>query len=1243
MNGKTYLRSILVICLLAITVVMLSAVGPLSAETDAFSLTLNVSPPGSGTATANPGPPYSQNQVVTLTANPATGYVFDRWVLIDDTKWWDAGWDYRVKVTAEAAGYARKNKPAEFNLNFTQLWTSLGTTGTLDPKSIRVVEVDADDDVIDADVPFQFDNAIDYNAASKAAGTLVLIMEGNTAAGATRTYHVYFDKTGKGFTAPVIPAQVVLTEQADQGVGAFKLQTNTGTLFIHKSGGGVSSYNDLNGNDWVSWNSSNSPTGAAGAWRGIPNSAGGSNSGIFHPGNGIMTATVLNQGPVKATLHFLGKKVSGDKERWEGTFEIYPNYTTFTMIKTRESAALAYPFWFLYEGTPGGQLNPTDYIVFSNGTQINANQTRDGDLPDEEWAYVVDPNVGAGRAIFLANHKDDTQNDTYFSDSSQVMTILGFGRSGAGTLLASDTAPRSFTFGLMDETAADNAKPIIYNAYRDLTVTVGAAQSRAGSSLGTQTPVEFTITGEHTITAQFKPAQYSVSVSDSPDGTGMVNKSPDQALYDHGDNITLTAVPTAAGYNFVEWQGDISGSTNPITVPVTKNMVVTAIFAQSFTVTTSSVPPEGGTVTLNPPGPNYAPGAQVTVTATPNSGYTFTNWSGGTLSSTNPNEIITVNSNVTIVANFGLPQYTFNATSGGGGTVDWTPKKDSYASGEQITVTATPSSGFVFSGWSGDLTSNVNPLVFPIAGDTAIVANFTSTTSYTVTVTYPNGGGTVTKSPNQASYPLNATVTLTAIPDSGKRFVEWGGDATGTTLTKQITVTKNMVITATFADDGHPLNITLSPPEGGIVVKDPDQAFYPAGTVVNMTAIANTGYEFAGWSGDATGTAPTTTVTVPAGGADVTATFSALGPYILEVNTAGNGTGEVVILPEKAEYNAGEQVKLTAVPGTDSVFAGWSGAITGTKNPVNITMDGNKTIVATFIMPSGPFSDHFDSCSLAARWGQPIDPLGDATFRVDGSHLLITVPEGPDHNVWNDGNNAPRIMQKADNVDFEYIVKFDSPVTQDAQMQGVLIEQDAQNFIRFDFEFNKELKAYGAAFTGGIAGKKLSVPILNTADAVYMRITRTGNNWTMAYSGNGTDWTVAGSIKGFSLNVTKAGVFAGNVAIKSNPAPAHTARIDYFHNTSGGSLPAERPLLDIITVGGGSVSTNPPLSQLACGQSVTLTAHPGFGWTFGSWSGDATGTQMSISILLTGPKQVTATFNGSPTRYVLIPMIVGQD
>lgn len=249
------LRFTLAVCALIFSVTLLSAVPPLAAEGNAFNVTLKVEPDGKGTATVNPAGPYNAGDVVTLTATPATGWLFDKWVVASDLVWWNNDWDYRVEVTANAASVARTDKPAEFDLNFTQLWASLGKTGTLDPNSVRVVEVDANDNVIDATVPFQFDEAIDFNATTKAAGTVVVIMEGNTPAEATRRYHVYFDVTGKGFAPPTVTPLITFNGSAtDEGMAAYRMDTPVGTYFYHVKGGGFSSFNDLSGNDWISWN-----------------------------------------------------------------------------------------------------------------------------------------------------------------------------------------------------------------------------------------------------------------------------------------------------------------------------------------------------------------------------------------------------------------------------------------------------------------------------------------------------------------------------------------------------------------------------------------------------------------------------------------------------------------------------------------------------------------------------------------------------------------------------------------------------------------------------------------------------------------------------------------------------------------------------------------------------------------------------------------------------------------------------
>jgi uncharacterized repeat protein (TIGR02543 family) len=68
--------------------------------------------------------------------------------------------------------------------------------------------------------------------------------------------------------------------------------------------------------------------------------------------------------------------------------------------------------------------------------------------------------------------------------------------------------------------------------------------------------------------------------------------------------------------------------------------------------------------------------------------------------------------------------------------------------------------------------------------------------------------------------------------------------------------------------------------------------------------------------------------------------------YSLTVNTAGSGSVAKVL--DQATYNSGSSVLLTATPVAGWSFAGWSGDLTGTTNPVTVTMDANKTITATF-------------------------------------------------------------------------------------------------------------------------------------------------------------------------------------------------------------------------------------------------------------------------------------------------------
>ena len=115
-------------------------------------------------------------------------------------------------------------------------------------------------------------------------------------------------------------------------------------------------------------------------------------------------------------------------------------------------------------------------------------------------------------------------------------------------------------------------------------------------------------------------------------------------------------------------------------------------------------------------------------------------------------------------------------------------------------------------------------------------------------------------------------------------------------------------------------------------------------TVVTLTATADLGSVFTGWSGDVLTTTNPITVTMD-GAKAITATF-ALNQYELNVATVGNGTAA----PNSGMYDYGTVITLTATADLGSTFTGWSGDVLTTTNPITITMDSAKAITATFAL-----------------------------------------------------------------------------------------------------------------------------------------------------------------------------------------------------------------------------------------------------------------------------------------------------
>jgi len=421
----------------------------------------------------------------------------------------------------------------------------------------------------------------------------------------------------------------------------------------------------------------------------------------------------------------------------------------------------------------------------------------------------------------------------------------------------------------------------------------------------------------------------------STTGSGSVVLNNTGPYYHYGEVIQLTANPVI-GWSFNHWTGDLIGSANPASLTITGNMSVDATFTQDQ-YTLSITINGGGNVTKNPDQTTYTYGTNVTLTANANIGWTFASWSGDASGSINPTTVnMTGNKGVTVT--FTQNTYTLTVNTAGQGTVNRN-NSGPYHYGDVVQLTANASVGWTFDHWTGDLIGSANPATLTITGNMSVTAHFTQNV-YTLTVNVV-GQGSVNRNNTGPSYHYGDVIELTAVPTIGWAFDHWSLDLIGSANPATLTITRNMIVNATFTQQQYTLSINVV--GGGSVSKNPNQTTYTYGTNVTLAATANIGWSFASWSGAVSGTASPVTVNMT-GDKSVTATFTE-NTYTLIVNTIGSGS---VNLNASGPYHYGDAVVLTSSASIGWIFHYWTGDLTGSTDPATLIMTGNFTVTAHF-------------------------------------------------------------------------------------------------------------------------------------------------------------------------------------------------------------------------------------------------------------------------------------------------------
>jgi hypothetical protein len=375
--------------------------------------------------------------------------------------------------------------------------------------------------------------------------------------------------------------------------------------------------------------------------------------------------------------------------------------------------------------------------------------------------------------------------------------------------------------------------------------------------------------------------------------------------------VTLRATPQD-GSVFKSWIGCTAAAGDPsaCTVLVSMARAVTAKFETSTITLTASTTGTGvGTIsgaglacttgstagcTAEVPNPaNSTAYNTVTLRATPDAGSVFKSWIGCTAVAGDPSACtIAVTMAKSVSAKFEPSTLPVTITSLGGGagtvtvagvscTVDSTngctaavANPGNTSAYNTVTLTASPDAAFVFRGWIGctAVAGDPSSCTLVVDGAKSVSAKF-EPSILTLNVTLV-GAGTVSgggidcasgsSSGCSATAPNGATVVLTATPAPGYIFKSWSAGCTST-ADNVCTVTMNSVktITATFQPATYPLEISFAGMGSGTVtagdVTCPSSAGVctiaePNGSTIVLTAAADPGSTFAGWSGVCSGT-----------------------------------------------------------------------------------------------------------------------------------------------------------------------------------------------------------------------------------------------------------------------------------------------------------------------------------------------------------------------------------------------------
>ncbi len=899
------------------------------------------------------------------------------------------------------------------------------------------------------------------------------------------------------------------------------------------------------------------------------------------------------------------------------------NYS-FTLATNRTLVANFNQFTYTVTASAGtnGSISPNGPQTVTTGGSITFTATAAANYQVNQW-LVNGAVVQSGGSAYTLQNVTATATVAVTFSANPTLTVLA-NPANAGSVTGGGTfAPGSS----VTVTATANSGYTFTNWTQN-----GIVQSTSPS-------YSFTLATNRTLVANFNQITYTVTASAGTNGS--INPNGQQTVTT-GGSITFTATP-AANYQVNQWlvNGAVvqSGGSAYTMQNVTATATVAVTFSANPTLTVLANPANAGSVTG---GGTFAPGSSVTVTATANSGYTFTNWTqNGTVQSSSANYGFTLATNRTLVANFNQITYTVTASAGTNGSISPNGAQ-TVTTGGSITFTATAASNYQVNQWL------VNGAVVQSGGSTYTLQNVTATATVAVTfsanptltvLANPANAGSVT---GGGTFAPGSSVTVTATANSGYTFTNWtqNGIVQSSSANYSFTLATNRTLVANFNQITY--TVTASAGTNGSISPNGQQTVTTGGSIT-FTATPAANYQVNQWlvngavvqSGGSAYTMQNVTAA-----ATVAVSFTANPTLTVLANpaNAGSVTGGGTFAP-------GSSVTVTATANSGYTFTNWTqnGIVQSTSPSYSFTLATNRTLVANF-------NQITYTVTASAGTNGSINPNGQQTVTTGGS-ITFTATAAANYQV------------------NQWLVN--GAVVQSGGSTYTMQNVTATATVAVTFSANPTLTVLanpanaGSVTGGGTFAPGSSVTVTATANSGYTFTNWTQNGTVQSSSANygftlATNCTLVANFNQITYTVTASAGTNGSVS-PNGPQTVTTGGSITFTATAAANYQVNQWLVNgsVVQNGGStyalqnvtaaatvsvSFTANPTLTVLANpanagivtgggtfapGSSVTVTATANSGYTFTNWTQNGTvqSTSPSYSFTLATNRTLVANFN----------------